>query len=142
MVTEKFVLDVIQDSNKDRTKTFAEFIATVFKDKFVEIYLGDAYEDVSLEQTSTAYPAVFCGKVIAAYRECLIINSVYVNSRAKTIQMGNLMFISERAIRALNEIDGNGIIEDMFMRSKESLEIKKNFVDNAENTSVQYTRKK
>lgn len=121
MVTEENVHNVIADFNKSgRTQTFAEFIATVFKDKFIEIYLGDSYEEVSTEQISTAYPAVFCGKVIAAYRECLVVSSVYVDNGNK-VQLGNLLFISERAIRALNEIDGRGIMEDMFMRSKESL---------------------
>lgn len=130
MVTIESVLQNVKESNDGgRTRTFAEFIASVFKDRFVEIYLGDSYEEVSTEQISTAYPAVFCGKVVAAYRECLVLNSVFVNPSSKKLELGNLMFISERAIRALNEIDGKGIIEDMFLRSKESLEIKEHFVD-------------
>lgn len=129
MVTEKDVLDVVQECNKERTKTFAEFIATVFKNKFIEIYLGDSYEEVSTEQISTSYPAVFCGQVVTAYRECLVLNGVYVNQRTKTPSIGNLVFISERAIRGLNEIDGKGIIEEMFLRSKESLDIKELFID-------------
>ena len=35
-------------------KTIAEFLSIVFKDKFIEVYLGDAYEDVSTEQISTS----------------------------------------------------------------------------------------
>jgi hypothetical protein len=109
-------------------KTFAEFLAVLFKDKFIEIYLGDAYEDVSTEQISTAYPAVLCGRVITAYRECLIVEAAYIDAQHK-LKMGNMLFISERAIRFLNEIDGNGILEDMMLRSKESLDIKAVFVD-------------
>jgi len=122
MVPEGTILNIVDELNRDRTKTFAEFIAAIYKDKFIEIYLGDQYEEVSTEQVSTAYPAVFCGKVVAAYRECLVINSAYIQN--KKLTLGNLMFINERAIRALNEVDGNGIIEDMFLRSKESLEVK------------------
>ena len=128
MISEQAVIDAAQECNKERTKTLAEFIVTLFKDKFVEIYLGDSYEEVSTEQISTAYPAVFCGKVVAAYRECLVINSVFIG-KSKKLEIGNLMFINERAIRALNEIDGNGIIEDMFLRSKESLDIKDAFMN-------------
>lgn len=109
-------------------KTIAEFLAIIFKDKFIEVYLGDAYEDVSTEQVSTSYPAVLCGKVVAAYRECLILEAAYID-KSKTLRMGNLLFISERAIRALNQIDGNGILEDMMLRSKESLDIKAHFID-------------
>ena len=129
MVTQQSVLDLIDECNKDRTKTLGEFIGTLFKDKFIEIYLGDSYEEVSLDQTSCAYPAVFCGKVVGAYRECLIINSVFINEDKK-LQLGHLMFINERAIRGLNEvIEGNGIIEDMFLRSKETSKIKRHFIN-------------
>lgn len=107
-------------------KTMAEFLAEVFKDQFIEVYVGDAYEDISTEQVSVSYPAVFCGKVVAAYRECLIMSCAYPASAHK-LQMGNLVFINERAIRALNEIDGKGTLEDMMLRSKESLDIKSLF---------------
>lgn len=129
MPSEQSVLDLIQECNKDRTKTLAEFIAILFKDKFIEIYLGDSYEEISTEQVSTSYPAVFCGKVIGAYRECLVVSSVFVNSTSKKPQLGNLLFLSERAIRGLNEIDGNGTMEDMFLRSSESGIIKDMFVN-------------
>lgn len=130
MVSEKIVLETIEACNQDRTKTLAEFIAILFKDQFIEIYLGDSYEEVSTEQISQSYPAVFCGKVMAAYKECLVLNSVFVNKSTKSLELGNLVFISERAIRGLNAIDGNGILEDMFLRSRESLDIKSQFIDN------------
>lgn len=128
MVDEQHIKDIAQNL-QGSGKTFAEFLVEVFRDKFVEIYVGDSYEDVSVEQISTTYPAVFCGKVVAAYRECLVINCAYVN-KSKQVQLGNLMFISERAIRALNEIDGNGTLEEMMLRSKESLEIRERFILN------------
>jgi hypothetical protein len=109
-------------------KTFAEFLAEMFKDRFIEVYVGDAYEDVSTEQISTTYPAVFCGKVLGAYRECLILNCAYV-AQNRHLTMGNVMFVNERAIRALSEVDGNGTLEDMMLRSKETLDIK-NMLDN------------
>lgn len=107
-------------------KTFAEFLAVIFKDRLIEVYLGDAYEDISTEQISTTYPAVFVGKVVGAYRECLILNCAFVN-KGRHLQLGNMMFVNERAIRALNEVDGNGTLEDMMLRSKESLDIREAF---------------
>lgn len=126
MVYEQEVLDTIQNL-QGSGKSFAEFIAQIFTGRFVEIYVGDAYEDVSTEQISTTYPAVFCGKVLGAYRECLIIMSAYTSHHK--LELGNIMFISERAIRALNEVDGRGTLEDMMLRSKETLDIKTAFVD-------------
>jgi hypothetical protein len=129
MVSEEFILQKMQEANDGgRAKTFAEFIASIFVGRFVEIYLSDSYEEVSVEQISTNYPAVFCGKVVGAYRECLVINAAYVD-KSRKLQLGNMMFISERAIKALNAVDGNGTFEEMFLRSKESLDVKAAFVD-------------
>jgi hypothetical protein len=131
MTTPEEMLGFIGEANVDRTKTLAEFIALVFKDKFIEIYMGDSYEEISLDQMSTAYPAVFCGKVVGAYRECLVINCVFTNVSQKKLELGHLMIINERAIRGLNEVvDGNGIIEDMFLRSKETSKIQRHFIQN------------
>lgn len=127
MVSEKLLKDKIQQL-QGTGKTFAEFLAELFADKFIEIYVGDSYEDVSTEQISTTYPAVFCGKVVAAYRECLIIDCAYVAS-GNHIKLGNYLFVNERAIRALNAVDGKGTLEDMMLRSKETLEVKSTFSD-------------
>lgn len=105
-------------------KTFAEFLSVLFKDKYLEIYLGDSYEEVSTEQVSTAFPAVICGKVISAYRECLIIEA-FTFSKSRGSRKGNIMFLSERSIRALNELGGDFVLEDMLLRSRESSEILK-----------------
>lgn len=130
MLLENKLIELIDGFNKaGRTATFAEFLASAFKDKFIEIYLGDSYEEVNFEQTSMNYPAVLCGKVVAAYKECLIINSVYTEEGSNDIKLGNLIFISERAIRALNEVDGHGVLEDMLFRSRESTYIKSIIVD-------------
>jgi len=130
MATEEEVQNMIQQlSSSD--KTFAEFIAELFKNKLIEIYVGDSYEEVSTEQISTSYPAVFCGKVIGAYKDCLVISAAYID-HSKKIKLGNLLFINQRSIRGLTEVDGNGIIEDMFLRSKESLYIKSLFAEKHE----------
>lgn len=130
MIPENEIKNLVQDfSNTSRHKTFAEFIAQIFEGKFVEIYLGDSYEEISTEQISTAYPAVFCGKVIAAFKECLIINSMYADEVSKSPKLGNMLFINERAIRALTEIDGEGVIEDIFLNSKDTKIIKREFLN-------------
>jgi hypothetical protein len=129
MVTIEEVVQIVDTCNTEgRTKTLAEFIATVFKDKFIEIYLGDSYEEISVEQVSQSYPAVFCGKVVAAYKECLVLNAVYIPTGQKVPSLGNMVFISERAIRGLSEVDGHGIIEDLFLRSRETLDIRNMFI--------------
>lgn len=126
-MTSEFDVKTLAEQCKGSGKTFAEFLGELFKDTVVEIYLGDSYEEVSMEQISVSYPAVFCGKIVAAYKECLIISAAYVDKKQKQLKFGKLMFISERAIRALSPVDGKGILEDMFLRSRESLDVKSNF---------------
>ena len=110
--------------------TIAEFWYELFKDKYVEVYLGDEYENVSTEQVSTPYPTVFCGKVIAAYKECLVMEGAYIDRKNKTYNLGKQIFISERSVRGLCEIDGNGIIDDIFLRSRETVLLKELAVKN------------
>jgi hypothetical protein len=130
MATEQEIKNLVEEFNTNhRSKTFAEFLAELFKDKFIEIYLGDTYEDVSTEQISTSYPAVFCGKVITAFKECLVLNSAHVDRVSNKMKMGNVLIVNERAIRGLTEIDGTGIMEEMFLRSKDSLVLKDAFID-------------
>ena len=123
------ISDLISNFNEHhRSRTFAEFIGELLKDKFVELYLGDSFEEIKLEQTSMSYPAVFCGKVVGAFKECIILNSFYTSDSKGTKQLGNLIFVNERAIRALKEVDGNGTINDLFIKSgSESLGIYKDF---------------
>lgn len=122
MVTEKEVLSIIDSLKENRSRTMAEFIAEVYKDKFVEIYLGDTYEDISTEQVSTSYPAVFCCKVISAFKECLVLQPIYVG-KDKNVKSSGLLFISERAIRALSEIDNEMVLQDMILRSGDALSV-------------------
>lgn len=114
-------------SCKSSGKTFAEFISDLFKGEFIELYLGDSYEDVSTEQVTTSYPAVFCGKVIGAYKECLVLDSCYLDIKTKEYKMGNLVFINERGIRALNQVNNDGTLQDMFVRSTDAKRIAASF---------------
>lgn len=133
MRTPLEISSLIDQFNGNRTKTFAEFIAELLKDKFVELYLGDSFEEIKLEQNSMSYPAVFCGKIVGAYKECLILNSFRTVDNKGTKKLGNLIFVSERAIRALTEIDGVGTIDDLFIKSgSESLALYKDYAKSNE----------
>lgn len=123
MVTEKECIDLAAELDTTE-RTFAEYISKLFKDKIIEIYVGDSYENITLDQQSSQYPAVFCGKVIGAYKECLILNSVYFKDKNQ-ITFGKLMFINERGIRTLCEVDEKGKLQDLFLSSNDSIKIKK-----------------
>lgn len=110
-------------SDHEHKKTFAEFVDESLHGQLVEIYWGDAYEEISTDQISQQYPAVFCGRVDGAYREVLLITCAYVDKKTRKIELGKLIFINERAIRALTVVDGNGLMQDMFLRSRETMDV-------------------
>lgn len=124
MIPQAELDGVVEELNVTRHATVAEFLCTLFKDKYIEVYLGDIYEEVSIEQVSTTYVAVFSGKVIGAYRECLIMEGSYISRTTHSWKVGKQIFISERSIRGLCEIDGRGILDDIFLRSREATEAK------------------
>lgn len=112
----KEIDSLITEANKDRGKSFAEFLSILFKDKLIEIYLGDAYESLSTEQSSTDYPAIFCGKIIGAFKECLILDCPSI-SKSKKLSFGKVIVVNERAIRALSEVtDIDSTLENMLLR--------------------------
>jgi hypothetical protein len=116
--------NIIADLNKDRIATVAEFLCKVFKEKVVEVYQGDIYEEISFDQISSTYPAVFSGKVIAAYEHCLVLEGSYIDRKTNRRKLGKQIFISDRCIKALCEVDGKGILDDIFLRSRETIELK------------------
>lgn len=120
-ISEKDVLNLLQQ-NKNSDKNFAEFVAELFKDKFVEIYLGDNYQVAKLEQTETYISSVICGKVIGAFKDCLILNSVQI--KGGQLVLGNIVFVNEINIKTLTEVDNNGSVNSAFMSSKQAQKIK------------------
>jgi hypothetical protein len=125
MPTEKQIIDLANTfSSSDKEKTVAEFLAEALRGKYVEIYLGDAYEEISTEQVSTAALAVICGRVITAYKECLVLSAATVDRKLKKLKLGNMLFINERAIRFLTEVNDDGILKDMYLKSEDTLDIK------------------
>lgn len=126
MITEQDILEAIEKfSTFVREKSFAEFIADLYKDQIVEIYLGDSYEEVSTEQTSMAFPSVFSGRVVGAYKECLVLDTIYDDLATRKHRFGKFLLINERSIRALSEVNGKGVLEHNFIRSKESVSLLK-----------------
>lgn len=115
-------IDEVNASGKDIT--FAELIAKVYKNKIVEIYVGDTFEDIKYDDSTQKYAAVVIGKVITAYAECLVLNCAYIDQQSKQLKMGNIICLNERAIRTITEVDESGILRDTFLSTRDSKIVK------------------
>ncbi len=116
---EDFLEAIAKANDFPRKKTLAEMLVDIYKDKLIEIYLGDEYESLEWDDTSERVIAVICGKVIAAYAELLVIDCAYVNAKTKSLSFGNYVCINERGIRMLTEV-GVGNLSEIFLNSKQT----------------------
>jgi hypothetical protein len=125
MTTEQDFINAIAEAKSNPVKTsFAELIAKIWTGKLLEIYVGDTYEDIKYDDSTQKYAAVVIGKVIAAYGECLVLNCAYVEQGSKKICFGNLITLNERSVRFITEVDGNGILKDCFLSTRDSRIVK------------------
>ena len=127
MASENQVIAAINQLNTTPSEpklTMAEFIAKVWKDKVVEIYIGDTYEDLKFEDSTQKSPAILVGKVVAAYAECLILNCAFSDPITCNMQFGNIVALNERGIRTITEIDDTGILKNTFLNIKDGKRIK------------------
>lgn len=125
MATEQDFINSIEETvNSGKRITFAELIAKTLKGKIIEVYIGDAYEDIKLDEITTRAPAVLIGKVITAYAECLILNCAYVDQASKKVKFGNIVCLNERSVRTICEVDETGVLKDTFLCSRDGKTIK------------------
>ena len=126
MATEQEFESIIAElqANKDRTVSLAEVVAKTLKGRIIEVYVGDRYEDIKYDDSTLCYPAVLVGKVVTAFKECLVLNCAYIDQTTKQLKFGNIVCLNERAIRFLTEIDETGILRDTFINSRDSKIVK------------------
>ena len=120
-------LNVFDDLHREKTSrdlSFAELVYKLMKDKLVEVYIGDTYEDLKSQDSTTKVNAVICGIVKAAYGDCLLLDCAYVDQVNKKVIFGNIVCLNERSIRTLTEVDNSGSLKDTCISSKETLFIK------------------
>lgn len=96
--------------------TYAESIALNLKDKLVQIYFGDVYEETFYADNSVKTPSVLIGKVVGAEGECLILNCFFRNDDGENV-LGNVHYLNSINIQAITELDGNGTIKDAISSS-------------------------
>lgn len=128
MATEKDFKDTIKKFKSDTKKhTFAELIYEIWKDKVIEVYIGDTFEDIKYDDSTQKYVAILVGKVVDAYGECLVLNCAYVDQASKALKFGNMVCLNERSVRTITEVDESGILRDTFLSSRDSKIVKELF---------------
>lgn len=120
----EFVTAINELNRENKDITFAELISQVWSGKIVEIYIGDTYEDIKYDDSTKKYASVLIGKVITAYAECIVLDCAFVDPITKKMQFGNVVCLNERGIRTITEVDGNGLLKDTFLSSRDARIVK------------------
>ncbi len=95
--------------------TFSEIIGATLKDKLIEVYVGDVYEQIERNDGLENVNGLIVGKVVAGLKDCLVLNSFTVDKQTKQIVFGNLVFVNGLAIKSICELDGKGSFADVFV---------------------------
>ena len=105
--------------------SFVESVAAKLKGKIVEIYLGDVYEQINLTDVTINVNGTIVGKLIDADGDCLEMDCHYVDQDSKIPHMSNTIYINSYNIKAITEINGSGVLSDIFTKPKLSRKIVK-----------------
>lgn len=128
MATGKNFIETIAQLNLNGEKlTMAELMAKVLKDKVVEIYIGDTYEDIKFDDSTQKCVSVLIGKIITAYAECIVLDCIYIDQIDKKPKTGNIVCLNERAIRTITEVDDSGVLKDTFLSTRDTKVVKSLF---------------
>ncbi len=125
MATAQEFVNVIEAARlEDKKVTLAEIVGRTLKGRVVEIYVGDTFEDIKYEDSTTKVVAVVIGRVIETYAECIVLDCAYADQVTGKLKFGNVICLNERAIRFLTELDESGQIRDIFLSTRNGKLIK------------------
>lgn len=101
-------------------KTYVESLVDFLKDKLVELYVGDQYEQVAYSDNTQNVSSVLVGKIVGGEGDCLIFDSLYRDKIDKKQKHGNIVYINGYNIRAACELNGSGSFRDSIVSVNDS----------------------
>lgn len=99
--------------------TYAKSISEELSGYMVEIYLGENYEQIKMDQYEKNIPGVICGKVVGARGNVLIVEANIFNGKPHDDY--KKVYINDFAIKFICELDGTDIgVLNIFLDSRKS----------------------
>jgi hypothetical protein len=94
-----------------------------FKDKYVQIYIGDQYEEIQQFDFSQTINGTIYGKLLDISGEFLILDCFYYDNR--NLKSGNIIFVNSWHIKVISEIKKEGSISDVLLSVEDINVVKK-----------------
>lgn len=92
-------------------------ILTYFQNKYMQIYLGEQYEEIQLDDHTYEIVSIIYGKLVDVISDFLVVDCFYV-SADKEIKSGNIVFINSWQIKMMTAFDDKGTIDDILLSQK------------------------
>lgn len=99
---------------KDLLKNL-ETILPLLQNKYVEVYIGDTYEELSFSDHSQMVNGVIYGKLLTVIGDFFVLDTFYVDKKDGEVKSGNIIFINSWHIAALSPVDDNGSMADALL---------------------------
>lgn len=81
------------------------------RNKFLEITLGDEYEEIVLSDFTRKINGIIYGKLEDVIGDFLVLNCFYVN-REGELCSGNMIYLNCWQVKAMTEVKTNGSLND------------------------------
>lgn len=111
---KKIQQDIANYKLENKSNNFADFIATFYKDKTVEICVSLEFERITTEQTSTPVYTTIYGTVLDSMNGFLILDCVA--KKENTLIKGNVVFINQSEIVGLQPYSNECSLVDIFLK--------------------------
>jgi hypothetical protein len=106
-------------------RKFSDELLIKFKDKILEIYIGDQSETINYDDYSVPKNCSIFGKLIDVLDRFVIFDCFYMDSRTKTLKSDNRIYINLFQIRAMTEVNGKGSLGDIFLSVDDAKVVRK-----------------
>lgn len=93
--------------------------------QYIELYIGETYENIEYEEVSRPQISTIFGKVIECLDRFLVLDCFYVDQRTQEVKDKHIVFINAFQIRTFTSVDGGGSLDDIFLSAKHVNKIKK-----------------
>lgn len=120
---EAFTVDS-ENSKSEPIKSFTDELLKM-KGEFIEIFIGESAEQISLDQFSVPYISSIMGKLVDVIDRFLILDCLYVDKSTKELKTGNRIWLNTFQIRVFGKLDSIGSIKECFLHSKDAEHIRK-----------------
>lgn len=104
---------------KPQSNTYAESLGYLLSGQIVEIYLGETYEQIKMEQSDENNPAILVGKILEGHGNVLVVEAAAFRNRR--IDHYRKVYINDYSIKFICVLEPSNVgATNIFMDSREA----------------------